>query len=108
MLTRNFKWRWVVQLAVGMAMTTMAQAKQHQMPVYADFDLNADGEIDEVEFYQARGERIAERAAEGREMKNLSSAPSFADIDTNGDDVISAAEFSDHQAEHRQKKQAGQ
>ena len=75
----------------------------HQMPSFAEFDLDGDGVIAEDEFYKARGERIAKRAQEGREMKHLQDAPSFDDIDTDDDGGVSPDEFSAHQAEHMEK-----
>lgn len=75
------------------------------MPVFADCDLNGDGVITEAEFNQARGERIAKRAQEGRKMKNLANAPSFADIDTDDNGEIGPEEFAVHQAEHKKKRQ---
>ncbi len=41
------------------------------MPAFADCDLNGDGTITEDEFTKARSERIAKRAQEGRQMKNV-------------------------------------
>lgn len=75
----------------------------HNMPSFADFDLDGDGAISSDEFYKTRGERIAKHAEEGRKMKNLANAPSFEDIDTDGDEGISRDEFSAHQAEHMQQ-----
>jgi hypothetical protein len=75
-------------------------------PAFEAFDLDGDGRIGEAEFYEARGQRIAERAAEGRPMKHLSEAPSFAEIDSDGDGAIEPAEFADHQARHRQSIRA--
>ncbi len=77
----------------------------HNMPVFADFDLNGDGSITETEFLKARSERIAKRAQEGRQMKNLANAPSFQDIDTDDDGAVSQEEFAAHQAEHKAKMQ---
>ena len=77
----------------------------HNMPVFADFDLNGDGSITETEFLKARNERIAKRAQEGRQMKNLANAPSFQDIDTDDDGAMSPEEFAAHQAEHKAKMQ---
>jgi len=74
------------------------------MPIFSDFDLNGDGNIVENEFYQARNQRIAERAKQGYQMRNLGNAPSFADIDTNGNGKISAEEFTAHQIQHRQQR----
>jgi hypothetical protein len=77
----------------------------HNMPVFADFDLNGDGSITETEFLKARGERIAKRAQEGRQMKNVANAPSFQDIDSDDDGAVSPEEFAAHQAEHKAKMQ---
>ncbi|TGO03324.1 hypothetical protein PN36_08665 [Candidatus Thiomargarita nelsonii] len=74
------------------------------MPIFSDFDLNGDGNIVENEFYQARNQRIAERAKQGYQMRNLGNAPSFADLDTNGNGKISAEEFTAHQIQHRQQR----
>jgi hypothetical protein len=81
------------------------QGKGMNMPSFADCDLNGDGTITEEEFYKARSERIAKRAQEGHQMKNLANAPSFADIDTNDDGGVSPDEFGAHQAEHKAKMQ---
>ncbi len=74
------------------------------MPTFADCDLNGDGTITEDEFNKARSERIAKRAKEGRQMKNLANAPSFHDIDTDDDGGVSPVEFKAHQAEQRAKR----
>ncbi len=66
-------------------------------PAFADFDLNADGNITEPEFHAARSGRITARLREGRQMRNLD-AGEFADIDTDRDGRISPAEFAAHQA----------
>ena len=74
------------------------------MPAFADCDLNGDGTITEDEFTKARSERIAKRAQEGRQMKNLANAPSFDDIDVDDNGEIDADEFAAHQAEHKKKR----
>jgi len=74
------------------------------MPRFSDFDLNGDGNIVEKEFYQARNQRIAERAKQGYQMRNLANAPSFADLDTNRDGQISSEEFTKHQLQRRQQR----
>jgi hypothetical protein len=72
------------------------------MPAFPDFDLNRDEQLSESEFLEARRQRIAERAAQGRAMRNLPNAPTYDDIDLDGDGSISRDEFSRHQAErHR-------
>lgn len=99
----------VMAAAVVLSSPTLAQNTQkgmgHNMPVFADFDLNGDGSITETEFLKARSERIAKRAQEGRQMKNLANAPSFQDIDTDDDGAVSNEEFAAHQAEHKAKMQ---
>jgi len=70
------------------------------MPTYADFDLNGDGKITEEEFNQSHAARMAERAAEGRQMKNAGDFPGFSGLDTNDDGLISEEELSAHQKEH--------
>ena len=95
--------------AVVLSSPALAQDTQkgmgQNMPVFADFDLNGDGSITETEFLKARNERIAKRAQEGRQMKNLANAPSFQDIDTDDDGEMSPEEFAAHQAEHKAKMQ---
>ena len=99
----------VVAAAVVLSSPALAQNTHkgmgHNMPIFADFDLNGDGSITETEFLKARSERIAKRAQEGRQMKNLANAPSFQDIDTDDDGAVSNEEFAAHQAEHKAKMQ---
>jgi len=100
-----------VVMAVAVVLSTPVnaegtqQGKGHNMPVFADCDLDGNGGITETEFLKARSERIAKRAQEGRQMKNLANAPSFQDIDTDGNGVLSAEEFAAHQTEHKAKMQ---
>ena len=100
----------VAVMAAAVVMSSPASAQDTQkgmgraMPTFADCDLNGDGTITEDEFTKARSERIAKRAQEGRQMKNLANAPSFQDIDTDDDGGVSPDEFAAHQAEHRAKK----
>ena len=97
-------------MAVGIVLSSPTSAQDTQrgigrnMPAFADCDLNGDGTITEDEFTKARSERIAKRAQEGRQMKNVHNAPSFQDIDTDEDGAISRDEFAAHQAEHRAKR----
>ena len=94
-------------VTVVLSSPTLAEDTQRgmgrNMPVFADCDLNDDGSITENEFLKARSERIAKRAQEGRQMKNVANAPSFQDIDTDGDGAVSRDEFAAHQAEHKAK-----
>ena len=64
--------------------------------------------MEEAEFYEARANRIRERTAEGRELKNLSRAPKFADIDTDGNGSISESEFANHQMRRTAAKEKRQ
>ena len=78
------------------------------MPTFADFDLDGDGEIVEQEFNTAHAKKMSEMAAEGRQMKHVGDAPGFAGIDTNDDGVISEEEFATHQAEHHKQMHESQ
>jgi hypothetical protein len=80
------------------------KGKGRNMPAFTDFDLNGDGGIAEKEFLEVRSERIAEHAAEGRQMKNIANAPSFQEIDADDDGSVSPNEFAAHQAEHKAKR----
>lgn len=74
--------------------------KKANMPMFEDFDLNADGKIVEDEFNQAHAGIMAEMAAAGHQMKHAGEAPGFSGIDSNGDGEISREEFSAHKAAH--------
>lgn len=74
------------------------------MPDFADFDTDQDGFISEQELNEGRARRITERAAEGRQMRNVAKAASFADIDTNHDGKIDPEEFAAHQRQNRQQR----
>ena len=76
----------------------------YNMPRYEAFDLNGDGEVLKDEFIEARRQRVAQRAKEGRMMRGLADMPSFEDIDTDGDDKLSREEFSNHQESHRSSR----
>ncbi len=73
------------------------------MATFAEFDLNGDGVITEQEFNEARGKRIAARAAEGRPMRGLAQAEDFKAMDSNGDGRIDRQEFAAHQQRHWQQ-----
>ena len=78
--------------------------KKANMPLFEDFDLNADGKIVEDEFNQVHPKKMAEMAAAGHQMKHAGEAPGFSGIDSNGDGEISKEEFSAHKAEHHKGK----
>ncbi len=81
----------------------MGKGMGRDMPTFAEYDLNGDGKMTEKEFNEARGMRIAKRAQQGYQMRNLGNAPTFSDIDTNGDGVIGVDEFAAHQSQHRRQ-----
>lgn len=66
-------------------------------PAFTEFDINADGEVTEEEFYTARNNRIKARMAQGYRMRNLPNAPTFTELDADGNGEISAEEFAAHQ-----------
>lgn len=107
MKSKNLATLAAVILMAGTA-STIAQegpnGKDHKMPTFSEFDLNGDGVIVAKEFYQARSQRMAERAAAGGKMKHAADAPSFEDIDTNDDGDVSPEEFSAHQALHMKQR----
>lgn len=77
---------------------------QSNRPAFADFDANGDGYLEAGEYARGHAERIAERAKEGRAMRNVGST-TFADIDTDGDGRANPSEFAAHQAKQHQANQ---
>jgi hypothetical protein len=69
-------------------------------PRFSDFDLNSDGKITQSELDEGRTNRMNQRAAEGRMLKNAGEGHSFADIDANHDGSISEKEFQLHKTIH--------
>lgn len=108
-----FKVILIVAVLIAIAVLPFfARADSHHQgpPGFADFDSNGDGFVSEEEFNTLRSERIAARAAEGRQMKGLASAPPFSDIDSNGDGKLDEAEFTagrDAHMKDMQKKRGG-
>jgi|GEM_PF-1038630 len=74
----------------------------HQMPTFKDFDLNGDGVLTEEEFIEARGQRVAQRAKEGRQMRGLSGMMQFSDLDQNRDGKVDENEFQAGMFRHQQ------
>ncbi|MCU7881751.1 MAG: hypothetical protein KZQ66_06080 [Candidatus Thiodiazotropha sp. (ex Lucinoma aequizonata)] len=77
------------------------RAMGRNMPKFSNFDLNGDGKLLKDEFIEARGQRIADRAKQGYQMRNLGNMPAFADIDTNENGEVSPQEFAAHQSRCR-------
>ncbi|MEZ9404992.1 EF-hand domain-containing protein [Vibrio sp. 10N.286.48.F5] len=88
-----------IVIAFGAMAGEMNKGMNNNMsrPVFSQFDLDGDGKITEAEFNQARSERIAQRAEEGRTLKNINQSHSFASLDSNADRAISQQEFNAHQ-----------
>ena len=90
--------------------TGHAKGKGHKgehkanMPMFEDFDLNADGKIVEDEFNEVHAAKMADMAAQGRHMKHAGTAPGFSGIDSNGDAEISKEEFSAHKAQRHKER----
>ncbi len=60
---------------------------------FAVYDKDDNGTISETEFNSVRGERMSQRAAEGRPMRNAGKGPAFSDFDSNGDGQLSQEEL---------------
>ena len=73
------------------------QAQRATPPTFSDMDKDSDGKITQTELDSARADRMAERSADGKLLKNAGNAPTLATIDTNGDGSIDATEFASHQ-----------
>ena len=83
-------------LMAGMVFAAMAQASEipEWGPIpFAAYDSDGNGAISEQEFYTARSQRMAARAAEGRPMANAANAPQFSDFDTDGNGSLSPNEL---------------
>ena len=85
-------------------MGAMGPGRGRHMPSFSDFDLNADGQLHQQEFEQARAQRIRERLEQGYQMRNLHNAPTFNAIDSDRNGVVSPQEFAAAQAQHRQSR----
>lgn len=73
-------------------------------PSFEDFDLNGDGRLDEPEFLEARGQRMAERSRQGHGMRHLAHQPEFAEIDLDGDGFVDPGEFAQYQDRQRERR----
>lgn len=71
-----------------------------QRPQFSEFDRNGDGSLSSQEFYDARAERMRQRAMQGYPMRNAASAPAFEQIDSDGDGKVTPEEFGSAQAAH--------
>jgi Ca2+-binding EF-hand superfamily protein len=83
----------VIIAIVAWPFVSHADSHRGGPPAFEDFDTDGDGFVSEQEFNTLRSERIAARAAEGRQMKGLANAPAFSTIDSNGDGKLDREEF---------------
>ncbi len=99
----------VLAAALLAGATTLVNAQQAPMPM-SRFDANGDGMISEEEFNQAREQRMAARAAQGRSMyRQGMKLPEFSDMDANGDGQLTQQEMmAFHQARMQARMKARQ
>lgn len=99
----------LLMVVVGSFVSLSAHAGKgcsHGPAPFADFDKDGSGFISEEEFNTARAERMAAKAAEGKQMRGAANAPAFADIDTDGDGQISQDELNVAHKAHMEKNRA--
>jgi len=70
---------------------------------FSDFDVDENGQVSEEEFNTLRAERMAARAAAGKQMRGAASAPSFADVDVDANGYIDPEELTSAQQAHMAK-----
>lgn len=79
--------------ASTLLLASTLQAQPPMAPPIQMFDKDGNGTVSEAEFNQGRAERMAQRAQEGRQMRNAGKGPQFSDIDANGDGEATMDEF---------------
>lgn len=72
-------------------------------PTFEEYDLNNDGKITQSELEEARAKRRAQKAKEGKMLRNAANAPAFAEMDKNKDGSLDREEFRLHQEEQMVK-----
>ena len=93
----------LIGIVVGGFLAINAQAGQDSHggpPPFSEFDLDGNGFVSEEEFNTVRGQHMAAKAAEGKQMKGAATAPAFADIDKDGDGQLGPEELSAAQKAH--------
>lgn len=86
---------------------TAAQMPERGPLSFEAYDKNGNGFISETEFYDVRGQRMEQRAAEGRPMRNAGNAPDFTFFDTNGDGKVTKVELLEGQNKRMQERRGG-
>ena len=76
---------------------------------FAAYDRDGNNLISEEEFNTVRGERMAQRTAEGRPMRGAAMALTFIELDKNGDGQITREELAAGQkAQREERRQMGE
>lgn len=83
----------VIIAIVAWPFVSHADSHRGGPPTFEDFDADGDGFVSEQEFNTLRSERIAARAAQGRQMKGMANAPAFSTFDSDGDVKLNRDEF---------------
>ena len=83
----------VIIAIVAWPFVSHADSHRGGPPTFEDFDADGDGFVSEQEFNTLRSERIAARAAQGRQMKGMANAPAFSTLDSDGDGKLNRDEF---------------
>lgn len=72
------------------------------------FDRDNNGFVSEEEFNLTRGERMAQRSAEGRRMRNAGNAPAFSSFDSDNDGKLTPEELmAGHSLRWQQRQSQG-
>lgn len=71
---------------------------------FSSYDTNNDGNISSEEFNTVKATNMAQKAQEGRLMKNAENSPQFEDIDANKDGLISKEELQVFQQNRMQQR----
>lgn len=104
----NKKRVWLLTAAIGLGLPAVAAAEGEvpdRGPIpFSAFDHDGDGVVSREEFHTTRGDRMSQRAEEGRPMRGHATAPTFEDFDSNGDGVLSEDELAAGQGMRRQQR----
>jgi hypothetical protein len=99
----------VVALGLFAAPSIAGEALPLRGPIpFSTYDQDGNGLVSEVEFNAVRAERMAQRAADGRPMRNAANAPAFADFDADGDGNLTAEELTAGQQQRMGQRSKGQ